>query len=279
MTDRRRTPANGRVAALHLQGQVAAERYSEGEHRQVRGHPWLLASPGGKRDRQLLWGDDVQVYEERDGWAFVQAPKDGYVGYLDGGLAAPLSPTHRVRARTTWAYPVPDFKQPAAEVLHCNARVQVTGTQGRWSEVSLAGTAAQLFVPSAHLAPIDKPDTDPAGVAERFLGTPYVWGGNTGFGLDCSGLVQIALHACGITCPGDSDMQEAEVGQTLDPAAATRRGDLYFWKTHVAMAASETRLIHANAYAMAVSVEPIDAALARIAAQGDGPVTRRARLP
>lgn len=276
--DRRRTPANGRVAALHLQGRVTADRFTQGAHRQVTGHPWLLAAPHGKRDRQLLWGDDVQVYEERDGWAFVQAQKDGYVGYLDSAPVTSLPATHRVRARTTWAYPAPDFKLPAAEVLHCNAQLAVAGSEGRWSEIRLAGYAVPLFVPTAHLAALDTPESDPAGVAERFLGTPYVWGGNTGFGLDCSGLVQVALHACGIPCPGDSDMQEAEVGETLPDDATPRRGDLYFWKTHVAMAASETMLIHANAFAMAVSLEPIAEALHRIAAQGDGPVTRRARL-
>jgi len=280
--DRRVTPANGRVAARHLQGQVAADRFVEGDLHQVTGYPYLLATPDGKRDRQLLWGDDVRVFEVRDGWAFVQAPKDGYVGYLpQAALTLTQNWTHRIAARSTWAYHAPDFKLPPTHVLHCNSRLRLLETQDRWAQVALAlpdaDTAAPVFLPRRHIAPLSEPETDPAAVAERFLGTPYVWAANTGWGIDCSGLVQIALHACGLPCPGDSDQQET-LGRTLPKDTPAIRGDLFFWKGHVAIALNDRTLIHANAGAMAVAREPLQEAISRIAAQGDGPVTRHARL-
>ncbi len=134
------------------------------------------------------------------------------------------------------------------------------------------------FVPAQHLRPLDEPDSDPAAVAQRFTGTPYHWGGNSGFGIDCSGLVQAACLACGVACPGDSDQQEARLGQPLPGGTQPERNDLLFWKGHVALVVSDSALIHANAHHMAVTCEDIDTALARIEKQGDGLVTSHKRL-
>lgn len=276
--DRRLTFANARVAHSSLKGKVVADRYSDGVLKQVTGYPFLLRKPRGSRDRQLLSGDLFLVIEEDNGWAFGKSLKDGYVGYVHGGLMTPRELTHRIIARSTWAYLAPDFKTEAKLKLHHSTEVCAISQSDRWTEICLTApmekNAATCFLPTAHLAPIDKLRNDPVAVAECFLGTPYVWAGNTGDGIDCSGLVQAALLACGIPCPGDSDLQEAAFADATGPY---QRGDLLFWKGHVAMVVDGDTLIHANAFHMAVTLEPIAAAIARIVAQGDGPVTAHKR--
>ncbi len=276
MSDPRSTPANGRVAAARLKGQVTAERFTEGTpHRLLRPVTDLLRRPDGPRDRQVLLGEAVTLYEEADGWAFVELARDGYVGYLRAEALGPAepAPTHRVCQAATHVYPAPDMKTPERMRLSLGALVQVTGTAKGFAETPLG------HVPARHLAPLDRPEADPVAVAERLLGTPYLWGGNSRDGIDCSGLVQAGCLACGIACPGDSDQQEAALGRPLEADEPLRRGDLLFWKGHVAFVADETRILHANAHHMAVAFEDREAAIARIEAQGDGPVTGRRRLP
>jgi len=275
MTDRRRLLANARVAAAELRGEVDAPRYVAGTTRRVVVPVAdLCAAPEGPRDRQLLFGADVRVLDVAEGWAFGAARDDGYVGYLRAdALGDPVAATHRVAAPATHLYPAPDLKRREAGWLSFGSRVRVVSQAGAFLE-----TAEGLFVPAPHLRPLNEPVADPVAVAELFRGVPYLWGGNSAAGIDCSGLVQVACRAAGLPCPGDSDQQEAELGATLGRGAPPRRGDLYFWPGHVAWAVDGTRLIHANAHAMAVACEPIDAALARIEAQGEGPLTRRARL-
>ena len=123
-----------------------------------------------------------------------------------------------------------------------------------------------------HLAPIGAGfETDAAGVALRFLGAPYLWGGRESLGLDCSGLVQQALAACGKACPRDTDMQ-AGIGVAVAPGDLAR-GDLVFWKGHVGMMLDAERMVHANGHHMATVVEPLAEAIARIEAAGYGPPT------
>ena len=275
MSDRRRLLANARVAAAELRGQVDAPAYADGTARRVVVPVAdLCAAPDGPRDRQLLYGAHVRVLEVAAGWAFGAATDDGYVGYLRAAsLGDPVEATHRVAVPATHLYPAPDLKRREALWLSLGARLRVVGQAGGFLE-----TAEGLYVPAPHLRPLSEPFADPVAVAELLRGVPYLWGGNSAAGIDCSGLVQIACHAAGQPCPGDSDQQEAELGATLAPDTPPRRGDLYFWPGHVAWAVDGATLIHANAHAMAVACEPIDAALARIEAQGEGPLTRRARL-
>lgn len=273
--DRRLTPANGRVAAVQLRGRVAADRYVKGEARRITVPVAdLLHEPHGRRERQLLLGDAVTVYERRGGWAFVQSAKDGYVGYLRvAEYDERMAPTHWVTAAATHLYPEPDMKRSERGRLPFGARLRVLGeATPRFVETE------DGFVPRAHLAPEGWRFRDPVAVAALFLGTPYLWGGNSRDGIDCSGLVQTACHACGLACPADSDQQAAMAGQPLLDAAPLQRGDLVFWKGHVAMVVTHNRLIHANAHHMAVACEPQDEAEARILAQGDGPVLLRRRL-
>jgi cell wall-associated NlpC family hydrolase len=156
--------------------------------------------------------------------------------------------------------------------LPFGARVSITGAAERFAVTQSGG-----HIPARHLAPVAAIEDDFVTVAERFLGTPYLWGGKTSLGLDCSGLAQVALTACGIACPRDSDMQEQALGAPLDANANLQRGDLLFWKGHMGIVRDPTTLVHANAYHMAVALEPIADAIPRIRAS-DGPPTAVKRL-
>ena len=285
MTDRRRLRFNGRVAHDSLRGQVEAARFTAGT-------PCLSAVPratifasaeGGARDRELVFGEGFTALDWRGPMAFGFAARDGHVGWVEAAALWPdaPAPTHRLNARHSYAKATPELKT-RDEVLWLSqgARVTVTGTQGAWSRIATLGEDGPrpLWLPSVHLAPVDHPEADPVEVATLFLGTPYLWGGNSSFGIDCSGLVQAACLACGIPCPGDSDQQEQELGHALPEGTAPQRGDLLFWAGHVALVVDGETLIHANAHYMAVAHEGITETIERIAAQGDGPVTTHKRL-
>lgn len=273
MSDRRCTPINARVAAAHL---------PEVPHGVTRVRPqtlqvvWpvvdLLRAPDGPRDRQLLFGETVDRYETHCGHSFVQARKDGYVGYLpDAALGPHQTSTHWVSAPATHLYASADIKSPDRQMLSFGSRLSARVETGAFIET------AKGFVPRVHLRPVPERLNDPVAVAELFLGTPYLWGGNSRLGIDCSGLVQAALLACGHACPGDSDQQQAALGQRIMDGTPPQRGDLLFWQGHVALVVDQDRLIHANAFHMAVSYEPLQDAIMRIKAQGDGPVTAHVR--
>ncbi|WP_289149464.1 NlpC/P60 family protein [uncultured Salipiger sp.] len=279
-TDRRLLRSNGRVAHSSLRGAVEAERFAEGTARVVtRETADIRRAPGGARDRQMLFGEVFHVLEDVDGTAFGYAARDGYVGYVasDALGTADGDATHVVAVRLSQALTQPDFKREGETLaLSLGSRVRVTGDNGRWREIAAPG-GQRLFLPATHLRPLGTPETDPVEVAARLIGTPYVWGGNSAMGIDCSGLAQAGFLACGIPCPGDSDLQEARFGETLAPGTAPERGDLLFWKGHVALVADRDTILHANAHHMAVAYEGLTEAIARIAAQDGGPVTRHAR--
>ncbi|WP_171237905.1 C40 family peptidase [Ruegeria sp. HKCCA5763] len=233
----------------------------------------LLRDPEGPRDRQVLFGDTVQVAEEKDGWSRVIADKDGYTGWLQTDqLTHDIPATRWIKAPATHAYESANFKSRDLVSLSFGSKIHVLAETDRYLETEWG------FVPKVHTAPISDTPHDPVAVAELFLGTPYLWGGNSRFGIDCSGLVQAALLACGIPCPGDSGDQERALGTTLADGSAAQRGDLLFWKGHVAWVSGENLILHANASHMAVVFEPMDQAIERIQAQGDGPITAHKRL-
>jgi len=274
VTDKRRYPANDRVAHESLRGRIEGVEYVAGTKAGIAAPVAdIRDAPGGSLQRQLIYGQEVAVLESRDEWAFAQSRYDGYVGYLATQDLGPWhEPTHRVTARATHLYEAPHFKRPARDSLSFGSGLRVTGQSGAFAETPGG------FVPLAHVETLDAPFSDPVSVAVRLLGTPYLWGGNSSFGIDCSGLIQIACAACGLNCPGDSDMQQAELGTPLPEEAALTRGDLLFWRGHVAWVEDADTLIHANQHRMAVTREPLQTAIARIADQGDGPVTARKRL-
>jgi cell wall-associated NlpC family hydrolase len=264
--DPRVTPARADLAAKHLAGKVNAARYVEGRVYEVIEPQAPLRReprPDAPLETEALKGERVTIYDSNgEGWAWGQLAADGYVGWLpDNALAPPgAAPTHKVSALRTLVFPGPSIKLPPLEALPLGARVAIARIEDR-----MAVTQSGAYVPAAHLAPLGENETDFVGVAERFLGTPYLWGGKTALGLDCSGLVQVALTACGVSCPRDSDMQEATLGTAVSADPSTlKRGDLIFWKGHVAIVRDRSSLLHANAYHMAVAVEPINEAVVRI---------------
>lgn len=236
----------------------------------------LDRSPTGPRDRQALYGEALTVLDRADGSAYVQLTKDSYCGYVNETAIGPVTtPTHVVTAPATHAYTYADLKSPDVSALSFGSRVAVTQTEGRFAQTALG------YIPTQHLAPLPHHFSDPAAVAEMFLGTPYLWGGNSRWGIDCSGLVQAAFLACGIPCPGDSDQQQSRFADPVPDSSHTprdiRRNDLLFWKGHVALVLDPTTMIHANAHHMAVTREPVQDALTRIA-KIDGPLTGHKRL-
>ncbi len=270
--DPRTTPARPDLAARHLQGKIEAARFVDGERYQVvdaQAPVRRAPAPDAALETEALMGEHVMIYEmTEEGLAWGQLESDGYVGWLPANsLSLPgPAPTHRVSALRTLLFPGPSIKLPPLCAPPLGARLAIEREQDR-----LAVTAAGGFVPANHLVPLQSFEADFVAVAERFCGAPYLWGGKTSLGLDCSALVQVALQACGVAAPRDADLQERALGIAIDPDAALRnlrRGDLLFWPGHVAIARERDTLVHANAFHMMVAIEPAAEAIARIRAAG-----------
>jgi cell wall-associated NlpC family hydrolase len=276
--DPRLTPARPGLAAERLRGLVDAPRYAEGRAMQVvEANAPLRRSPAADAplETEALYGEAVTVYDEANGWAWVQLARDLYVGYLPAAaLGAPNEPTHRVAALRSHVYPGPNVKLPPMMALSLGALVTIVRAEG-----DFAVTRDGFHVWSRHLAEKGAHEPDFVAVAERFLETPYLWGGRTSEGIDCSGLVQTALTAAGIAAPRDSDMLAA-LGEpiAIGGPAPLARGDLVFWKGHVGIMRDEQTLLHANGFHMKVVSEPLEDARARIAASGGGAVTSVRRV-
>jgi cell wall-associated NlpC family hydrolase len=267
--DPRLTPARADLAAAHLKGIVDAPAYAEGHAMVGRaGKTWIRRrpAPDAPVETELLFGEIFTVYDVADGFAWGQAALDGYVGYVVEADLAPAAtpPRWRVTASSTFVYARADLKSPVQMTLPMNARVAA----GEGPYAALPGGG---FIYTRHLAPIEATADDFVTVAERFLGLPYLWGGRTPLGFDCSGLVQSALALAGTPAPRDTDMQEAALGTPvpLTPGLqGLQRGDLVFWKGHVGVMVDAVRLLHANAHHMTVAREPLAKTAARIAASG-----------
>jgi cell wall-associated NlpC family hydrolase len=269
MDDPRLTPARPDLAAKYLEGKVEAARFVSGEEFEIsEALAPLRTAPSSDAElaTQALRGERVTIYDRNgEGFAWGQLNSDGYVGWLpDRALAkAGAAPTHKVTALRTFAFPGPSIKLPPVETLVMGTTITVLREDGPF-----AVTREGWYLPRRHIGSIDHHARDFVAVAERFVGTPYLWGGKSSLGIDCSGLVQVSLNAAGTGCPRDSDMQRDGLGRALDPAESKKlqRGDLIFWKGHVAIVRDADSIVHANAHHMATVVENTHDAVARIRA-------------
>jgi cell wall-associated NlpC family hydrolase len=277
--DPRVTPARPDLAARHLEGKIAASAYVDGHVSGVLEASVpvrRVPSPDAMLETEALMGERVCVYETtEEGWSWGQLETDGYVGYLPANAltSAAAVPTHKVAAIRTLLFPGPSIHLTPIAAPPLGAKLSIVNADERF-----AATAAGAYVPVKHLSPLDRFEADFVAVAERFLGAPYLWGGKTSLGIDCSGLVQVALAACGIAAPRDSDLQEQALGAL--PGDDYRRGDLLFWRGHVAIVRDRHTLLHANTYAMAVTIEPIGEVLTRVReSHGDPTSVKRLAAP
>jgi cell wall-associated NlpC family hydrolase len=269
MHDPRLTPARPDLAAKYLEGKVNAARFVTGEEFEIsEALAPLRSAPSSDAElaTQALKGERVTIYDRNaEGFAWGQLNNDGYVGWLpDRALAKPVAaPTHKITALRTFAFPGPSIKLPPVETLLMGTAITVTREDG-----AFAVTREGLYLPRQHVGSLDEMAADFVAVAERFVDTPYLWGGKSSLGIDCSGLVQVSLNAAGIGCPRDSDMQRDGLGRALDPAESKKlqRGDLIFWNGHVAIVRDADTIVHANASHMTTVVEYTRDAIARIEA-------------
>jgi len=264
--DPRITPWRDGVAARSLEGVLEAEVYLDPKAMSCGAAAAAIRSaPDANAEQmdQILFGERFEVLEEEGAWLFGQAARDGYVGFVEAAVLQPAGamPTHRVAAIRTYAFAEASIKSRAIGPYSINSLVTVEAVDGKLAKVAGAG-----WMTATHLEPIGVFEDDWAAVAERFVGAPYLWGGRESLGVDCSGLIQQALFACGRACPRDTDMQE-EMGQAIT-ASEFGRGDLVFWKGHVAMGTGDGWIVHANGHHMATVIEPLAEAIARISAAG-----------
>lgn len=270
------------LADLRLQGKVTSERFVPGQPARIavsvadmRGAP----SADAGLSTQLLYGDDVSVFEEAGGWAWVQTDGDSYVGYVAATAlkARDGAPTHVVRVPRTFLYPGPDMKLPRSGELSIGSDLIVAGmAENRGTSYALLQSGEAVI--ARHLMPASDHATDYVAVAEALVDTPYLWGGVSSFGLDCSGLVQLAMRLAGRRVARDSDMQASALGEAFEPGpdySDLRRGDLVFWKGHVGIMTDADNMIHANGHTMLVSREPLREAIDRIGYLYGGPTSFR----
>lgn len=270
------------LADISLKAKVQADRYVAGEKRVVT-EPVLdlldNPDPASSIGTQALMGETVTVFDERDGLSWIQLDDDRYVGYVrsEGLGAARPDATHIVTVPRTFLYKDPDLRSPVQAVFSMAGRLSPVDTQTtRGTEYRVLENGSAVI--AAHIAPRPFAAPDYVAVAEKFLQTPYLWGGTSGFGLDCSGLVRLAMAMCGTIVPRDTDMQAASLGVEIDPGEEfdrLQRGDLVFWKGHVAIAEDDRMAIHASGHAMQVVREPVRDAINRIARLYGKPIGAR----
>lgn len=278
--DPRLHPLRDDLAGAELTGRVERPRFAQARPAQVAvGTLDLRRAPAADAMlvNQLFHGDQVRVYETENGWAWLQNAADGYMGYTraDALREDIEAATHWVRVPRSFVFPKPDEKAPPLDALPMTAGVRVLSERNRYSEIAWGAdtTNGGGWVPSGHLLATGESVEDFVATALAFLGMPYLWGGRTSLGLDCSGLVQVALNAAGLACPRDSDQQEARLGEPRPLDAPVTRGDLYYMPGHVAIALDAWRVVNANAHDMMTSIEPLEDLVARVEAESGQGVT------
>jgi len=272
--DPRLTPANEIIACATLKGKIRHLNFVEGKNYQINvSFVDLLATPDGKRNRQLIYGSQVKYFGESDGWAFIQNRYDKYVGYVPrSAIVKETEKTHIVSAPLTHVFIEPNVKSRNVDMLPLAARVSGEMIENGFLETELGWISISQLKRKTELS------KDPVEISKLLQNAPYLWGGNTSLGIDCSGLIQISMLLCGLDCPGDSDQQMNTLGQNLDIGSPRKKGDILFWKGHVAWAVNERQILHANAYHMATVIEEANEAIERIKKQDNNNVIAHKRL-
>ena len=272
--DPRLTPANQNVACSSLRGQIEHTNFVEGQNYQVN-VPFvdLLGAPDGERHRQLIYGSKVKYFGETDGWAFIQNAYDNYVGYVPREtINLDTNKTHIVSAPLSHVFSEPNIKAKNIATLPLAAKVSGKTVENGFLEIELG------WIPVRHIKLKTEFATNPVEVSKLFLNSPYLWGGNTCLGIDCSGLIQISMLLCGLNCPGDSDQQLNSIGQSIDIGSPQKTGDILFWKGHVAWVLNEAHILHANAYHMITVIEKTSDVIERIKSQEGNNIVAHKRL-
>ena len=272
--DPRLTPANEIVACSTLKGKIKHSNFVDAKNYQIN-VPFvdLLGTPYGKRNRQLIYGSKVKYFSAAKGWAFIQNTYDNYVGYVpESTIASETQKTHIVTAPLAHVFMEPNIKSKNIEILPLAARVSGEVIENGFLETELGWISVSQLKRKTELS------KDPVEVSKLLQNAPYLWGGNTALGIDCSGLIQISLLLCGIDCPGDSDQQMNTLGKNIDIGSPRKKGDIIFWKGHVAWALNERQILHANAYHMATVIEEANEAIERIKKQDNNSVIAHKRL-
>ena len=272
--DPRLTPANEIVACSTLKGKINHSNFVKARNYQVN-VPFidLLCSPDGKRNRQLIYGSKVKYFSAAKGWAFIQNTYDNYVGYVpESTIALETQKTHIVTVPLAHVFMEPNIKSKNIEILPLAARVSGGVIENGFLEIELGWISVSQLKRKTELS------KDPVEVSKLLQNAPYLWGGNTTLGIDCSGLIQISLLLCGIDCPGDSDQQMNTLGQDIDIGSPRKKGDILFWKGHVAWVVNERQILHANAYHMTTVIEEANEAIERIKKQDNNNLIAHKRL-